>query len=403
VGGIREHAAILILDGRIAVIGHAGDVRAPDGVPAEVIEYGDATILPGLVDAHTHLVSPGDGSDGDDVAAEPDDLLLLRAARNARAFLEAGNTTIRENGAKGRVAFSLREAIGREIVPGPHLVIAGRPIATTGGHLSYFGSEADGPARVRLEVRRLARDGVDWIKITATGGSTRTSNWKRPSFSVPELAAIVDEAHRHDLVTGAHCTAAQGVENALDGGVDMLIHCMFYGPDGRYRYRPDLVERIVRDERWVNPTLYNGVRAEIDRLQAIAEAGPLTPAQQTSRADLDRQWDELLDAAARMIASGVRMVAGSDTPWQWAGPGGLAQEIACLAAAGLSTEEALAAGTSRAAEAIRVADRAGVLAQGRPADLAVVRGDPLADLGALRTILAVWQTGRLAHAPTAPA
>ena len=273
-------------------------------------------------------------------------------------------------------------------------MIAGRPITITGGHLSYFGAEADGTDGTRRQVRALAKEGADWIKITATGGSTRSSDWRRPSFSVPELAAIADEARRHGLLTGAHCTATRGVENVLDGGIDMLIHCMFYGPDGQYGYRPDLVERIARHDRFVNPTLYNGVRAEIDRLDEIWMGTPLTPAQRSDRADLDRQWDEMMDAVGRMIAAGVRMVAGSDTPWQWAGPGGLAHEIACLAAAGLSAEEALVAGTSRAAEAIGVGDRAGVLAAGRSADFVVVPGDILVDLPALRSMLAVWQAGR---------
>src|SRR5262249_50297168 len=130
-------SAILIEDGRIAGLGARDAVRTPDGAPAAEHDYGDATLLPGLVDAHTHLVAPGDGSLGADIAREEDHLLLLQAAKNARTLLDSGVTTLRENGAKGRVAFALREGIRRRLAPGPRMVICGRPITITGGHMGY--------------------------------------------------------------------------------------------------------------------------------------------------------------------------------------------------------------------------------------------------------------------------
>src|SRR5262249_21373922 len=135
-----QPAALLLEDGQIARLGPSAEVRVPEGAAAEQVDYGDATILPGLVDAHTHLVSPGDGSLGDDVAMEEDHILLLQAAKNARTLLHSGVTTLRENGAKGRVAFALREGIRRKLAPGPRMVICGRPITMTGGHMHYFGS-----------------------------------------------------------------------------------------------------------------------------------------------------------------------------------------------------------------------------------------------------------------------
>src|SRR5439155_8617631 len=240
-GPPTEPAALLIADERIVRLGRPEEVRPPEGARVTRVDYGAATVLPGLVDAHTHLVSPGDGTAGDDVAKEDDGLLLLQAAKNARTLLHSGVTTLRENGAKGRVAFALREGVRRQLAPGPRMVICGRPITITGGHMGYFGSEADGEAAVRAAVRRLLKEGADYIKIVATGGSTRTSDPNRPSYTVSELAAITDEARRQGKLTAAHCTCAQGVENCLEAGVDMIIHCVFNEADGSYRYRPDLV------------------------------------------------------------------------------------------------------------------------------------------------------------------
>ncbi|MBI4011836.1 MAG: amidohydrolase family protein [Candidatus Rokubacteria bacterium] len=389
-----QPAALLLEDGRIARLGPAADVKPPDGAPAERVDYGDATILPGLVDAHTHLVAPGDGTAGDDLALEDDDLLLLQAAKNARTLLHSGVTTLRENGAKGRVAFSLRDGIRRKLAPGPRMVICGRPITMTGGHMHYFGSVADGEVAVRAEVRKLLKEGADYIKICATGGSTRTSDPNRASYTVPELAAMTDEAHRHGTLTAAHCTSAQGVENCLDAGVDMIIHCIFNEPDGSYRYRPDLVERLVGAKAWVNPTLYV-MRAGIERQRAVREGeGRLTP---DLAAHLDRQklaLDVRLDAVRRMTEAGVRMTAGSDSPWGWYAPGEFVHEIQMLAEAGLSYKDALVAGTAGSAESIGTGAIAGRLAPGRAGDVLVVRGDPTKDLAALWDVLDVWQAGR---------
>jgi imidazolonepropionase-like amidohydrolase len=387
-------AALLIEAGRVVALGPRGEVEAPAGASVRRVDYGEATILPGLVDAHTHLVAPGDGTLGDDVAKEDDDILLLQAAKNARTLLHSGVTTLRENGAKGQVAFSLREGIRRELAPGPRMVICGRPITITGGHMGYFGSEADGQDAVRAEVRKLLKEGADYIKIVATGGSTRTSDPNRASYTVPELAAMTDEAHRHGKLTAAHCTSAQGVQNCLDASVDMIVHCVFNEPDGTYRYRPDLVERLAAAKAWVNPTLYV-MKAGIERLRAAREReGHLTV---ELAAHLDRQrraLDIRVDAIGRMARAGVRMTAGSDSPWGWYAPGEFVHEIDMLAQAGLSYGDAIVAATTGAAESIGVGAVAGRLAPGRQADVLVVRGDPTREITALWQVLDVWQAGR---------
>jgi imidazolonepropionase-like amidohydrolase len=392
-GPTLRDAAVLIEADRVVALGRRGEIDAPAGASVRRIDYDEATILPGLVDAHTHLVSPGDGTLGDDVAREDDDILLLQAAKNARTLLHSGVTTLRENGAKGRVAFSLREGIRRKLAPGPRMVVCGRPITMTGGHMGYFGSEADGPDAVRAAVRTLLKEGADYIKIVATGGSTRTSDPNRASYTVPELVAITDEARRHGKLTAAHCTSAQGVQNCLDAGVDMIIHCIFNEPDGSYRYRPDLVERLVAANAWVNPTLYV-MKAGIERLRAAREeAGGLTA---ELAAHLDRQrraLDVRVEAVGRMARAGVRMTAGSDSPWGWYAPGEFVHEIDMLSQAGLSYGDAIVAATAGAAESIGAGGVAGRLAPGRQADLLVVRGDPTREITALWDVLAVWQAG----------
>jgi len=389
-----EHAALLIEGDRIAGLGRASDVRVPDGASVERRDYGAATILPGLVDAHTHLVAPGDGTLGDDVAREDDDILLLQAAKNARTLLHSGVTTLRENGAKGKVAVSLREGIRRKLAPGPRMVICGRPIAITGGHMGYFGSEADGESAVRAEVRKLLKEGADYIKIVASGGSTRTSDPNRASYTAAELAAMTDEAHRHGRLTAAHCTCAEAVQNCLDAGVDMIIHCIFTEADGTYRFRPDLVERLVAARAWVNPTLYV-MKAGIERQREVREReGRLTPELVATLDAARRALDVRVDAVRRMSEAGVRMTAGSDSPWGWYAPGEFVHEIHMLAQAGLSYPAAIVAGTAGAADSIGAGAVAGRLAPGRAADVLVVRGDPAREITALWDVLDVYQSGR---------
>jgi len=389
-----DRAAVLIEGDRIVGLGRVTDVHVPDGASVDRRDYGDATILPGLVDAHTHLVAPGDGTLGDDIAKEDDDLLLLQATKNARTLLHSGVTTLRENGAKGKVAFSLREGIRRRLAPGPRMVICGRPIAITGGHMGYFGSEADGETAVRAEVRKLLKEGADYIKIVASGGSTRTSDPNRASYTVAELAAMTEEAHRHGKLTAAHCTSAQSVQNCLDADVDMIIHCIFTEPDGTYRFRPDLVERLAAAKAWVNPTLYV-MKAGIERQREAREReGRLTPELAAHLEQQRRALDVRVDAVRKMSAAGVRMTAGSDSPWGWYAPGEFVHEIHMLAQAGLSYADAVVAGTAGAADSIGTGSVAGRLAVGRAADVLVVRGDPTREITALWDVLDVYQDGR---------
>jgi imidazolonepropionase-like amidohydrolase len=367
-----------------------------------ILDYRDATILPGLVDAHMHLASPGDGTSGEDLGAEDDATLLLRSLTNARVVLSTGITALRENGNKNRVSLVLRAAIEQGVVQGPRIVACGRPICTPGGHLWFFGGEAQGVLGVRDRVRQLIADGADWIKITATGGSTLGTDPRRASFTPVEMLAICDEARAAGTLPGAHATATAGVQNALDAGVDMLIHCDFQEADGSIKYRPDLTDRAVEAGIWINPTLYVRV-AQLEALSDRAKAGEANARDTQNLSTLRRRVDASLEATRKMLQAGARIVAGSDTPWRFARPaGGLAKEIQLLASVGMTNVQALSAATSDAAVAIGLGDVAGAVAVGREADLVVVEGNPLADLRALGSVLAVFVSGVLVGGAQAP-
>jgi imidazolonepropionase-like amidohydrolase len=386
--------AVLIEGGRISRIGGQSEVQAPEGTRVRRMDYGDATILPGLVDAHTHLLSPGDGTAGDDMAQEPEDLLLLRAAKNARTFLDAGVTTARENGSKNRVAFALRDAIQRGLVSGPRMSTCGRPITMTGGHMWYFGSEADGREAVRTQVRKLIKEGADYIKIVASGGSTRTSNARRASYTAEELLAITEEAHRQGRLTAAHCACRQSVENCLDAGVDMIVHCVFTEANGSYSDGQALIERLAASRTWVNPTLYTLQAAIVEFTARREREGSLAPTLEALLQWYRKELEVRMEAMRRMIRAGVRLSAGSDSPWGWYAPGGFVHEVQLMAAAGLANEAAIVSATSAAAESIGLGDVAGSLLPGRDADVLVVAGDPGRDLAALWRVADVYQAGR---------
>ena len=385
--------AVLLNAGKIAAIGPVGELTAPDGSNLTVKDYGDSTILPGLVDGHTHMMAPGDGTHGDITGNEQDDVLLMRALQNARTFLHAGVTTARENGAKNKVGFSLKEGINMGLSEGPEMVISGRPITITGGHFWYCGSEADGVDGVRAEVRKLVKEGADFIKIMATGGSTWSSNPLQPSYTVEEMAVIVEEAHRFGRLTAAHCASMLGIKNALDAGVDMIIHCVFEDETGMYEFNEPLAEQLATAKAWVNPTLHV-VQAGIDLTERIGyNRGWLTKEEQASIDSSKKSLETRVESVNKLVNMGVRMIAGSDSPWGAYPPGEFIKEMVALTKAGLTNTEALVTGLSHAAESIAVGHQAGTLAANRPGDVLVVGGDPTSDLNALWDIKDVYKTG----------
>ena len=388
-----ENGAVLIEGGAIRAVGRQADVVAPEGAPVEVLDFGARTLMPGMIDCHTHNNGFGDGRPGDDVAALPDEVLTLQSARNARTSLLSGVTSIRENGPKNVTMFRLRDAVreGREI--GPRMVLCGRPISIIGGHMWYFGSEVTGPNAARAMARQLIKEGADYLKITATGGSTATSHRLLPAFDVDELSAITDEARKFGKLTATHCLSSQGIANSLEAGVDMIIHCVFKEPDGSDRFRPDVAERIARQGAYVNPTLHV-FRARIWTLKAVQERRPLTAGERALLDQYERNFETHLEHCRRMIDMGVKMITGSDSSWGDYQLGNTPYETECLVMAGLSPMRGVVSVTGEAAASLGIDDVTGTLEPGKSADLIVVDGKPAERIQDLWNVAEVFLAGR---------
>jgi imidazolonepropionase-like amidohydrolase len=372
---------VVLENGRVGKIysGQAPDGGWPPG--ARTLDLRGHTLLPGLIDAHVHLVLPGDGTPFETSVREPDGVLTVAAGENARRALRAGITTVRDCGGMRDATLDLRRArqLGYAILPRLHL--CGRPITITGGHCWYFGGEADGADEIRRMVRRLLKSGVDYIKIMATGGGTvGTMSWL-PSFSAEELRAAVDEAHRFGRRVGIHSLCAAATRTVLSAGADQIEHAYFIADaDGRQEFEPRVADAIAQAGTPVTTTLSVG--------HYLIEALSRREARAQGEQDLLERWQSMfartLENARRMHAAGVRFVAGTDAGWRFTPFDGLVTEIELIREAGASPAEAIAAATSDAAAAMGIGGETGSLREGLAADIIAVAGDPLADLGVLR-------------------
>ena len=384
--------AVLLEGSKICWVGPEKDLHIPEGRSCQTYGYPGKTILPGLVDVHTHMNLPGDGTIVEQTAAETDEMLLLRSVMNGRNHFEAGVTTARENGAKNQTAFALKDGINRGLIPGPRMVVCGRPITISGGHCWFFGGEVDGVVGVRSAVRQLVKEGADYIKLMATGGGTRTSFSHLPAFTLEELRAVTDEAHSFGKFVAMHATATQGIINALDAGADMLVHSNFYDPDGSYRFAPAVAERIAREEVWVNPTLHVG-RSRIWRGDKLEEQGMLTQYEREALSATKEDYERRRKGCQQLIEFGCKVVAGSDGGWGVYPLGQFQWEIDALAEAGMPNRDCISVATSKAAMSIGMDHLVGSIEIGKEADLIVVEGDPLQDIRALRDVVAVFKGG----------
>ena len=358
----------------------AGDVIVAHGQPDAPhldLSARDVTLLPGLIDAHVHLaISHTDLTE----QALPPGLHMLRMARNARAQLRAGVTTVRDLGAPDGLDLQLRQAFEEGLALGPRYLVAGRPIVAVDGHCAFMGRQVDGVGAARRAAERLIAEGVDWVKLMVTAGlSTPGASPDDQQLAPDVIAAVVEVAHAAGVSVAAHAVAGPGVRAAVEAGVDSLEH-------GYWLDAATITAMVERGTTLVPTRTVVRLVAE-----GVAAAGVRPPAHVQATA---RRAEEVHAASVRRAyEAGVAIVAGTDYRH-----GSLPLEVALLAAAGLTPHDALRAATAGAARLLR-RDDIGTLAPGAKADMLVVRGDPLRDPRALQEPLLVVRGGRvvLAH------
>jgi imidazolonepropionase-like amidohydrolase len=366
-------AALLVEGGRIAYAGPAAGLPEGAGrLPS--LEFPGATLLPGLVDAHVHLVASGDP----DLAAglpKTEAERTLAAVVNARRNLDRGVTLVRDLGAPRAEAVLVGRAVEEGALAGPRVVAAGPAVTMTGGHIPYLGRVTDGVDAMRAAVRANLALGARCIKVVATGGVlTPGVDPRKPAYTQAELDALVDEAHRLGLTVAAHAIGEGGVAAALRAGVDSIEHGMFL------------------DEAAIELFLATGARlsATFSAPYGIL-SGPSVPGWIKDRARPAAEAQARSFQAA--VQAGVPVVAGTDAGTPDNHHGGVAREVGFMVEAGLDVLRGVQAATAEGAELLGVDDR-GVLRRGAAADVLVAGGDVAADVAALQRVVALFQDGR---------
>jgi imidazolonepropionase-like amidohydrolase len=368
-GVVLEHATIAIANG------HIGEVREARGeAPEGALDMRGRTVLPGLIDAHTHLCSdmsrsPGFGPPaplkGED--PRPRELGYLVLARSCRALLASGVTTIRDVGSNDDEAITMRRAVELGLVDGPRIVSCARIISATSPGGRMFGTmytEADGPWNIRGAVREQLRGGADFIKVMATGARSVEREDPEPAqLTREELVALVDESHRLGLRVAAHAEGLEGSRLAIEEGVDTIEHGFSLCRE------PALLERMAASGQVLVPTL----TTFHDLAERFASAWVPRLVDQARR-----QLTEAYATLEAARAAGVALAMGFDS----GPPGAEPWELVRMAEGGLGAMGALRAATAGGAAALGRSDL-GRLAPGAAADLVVLDGDPLADVRVL--------------------
>ncbi len=358
----------------IDATGATGDLRKK---PADrVIDCGGLTAIPGLIDAHVHLeLNPDERKPPDQKAGVE---RLPQMQDRAKAMVRAGITTARDLGGGAWLELEIRNQVQSGTLIGPRLLCAGQPITSPSGHCHFWGGEAADVRQAEAVLCRQLEHEVDLIKVMATGGRmTTSSDPMKPQFSAATLAAIVAMAASHGLPVAAHCHGSEGIRNAAEAGVRTIEHCSWVGEAGwAGDYRPEVAATMAARDIWVSPTINRGWRRFLKNSDSLV-------------------LGRIQTAFEDMLARKVPLIASTD-----AGIPGVYHHHLPLALpvfaeiAGLTPTEALRSATSTAAQALCLPGVTGRLRTGLAADLVLVDGDPLRDLGTLAMVAAVWAQGR---------
>ena len=337
-------------------------------------DCGGLTVVPGLIDAHVHMVLDPALRSLDAQLAEPAETTREKMRQRAAAMVRAGITTARDLGGGAWLELELRDRIEAGEIVGPRLLCAGQPITSVGGHCHFWGGEAATLADAQAIIERQRQHGVDLIKVMATGGmQTPGSQPKDAQFDQATMSAIVAAANAHGYPVAAHCHGTPGIRNAAHAGVRSIEHCSWIGDDGkRGAFDPQAAQEIARRGIWISPTVNAG----------WGRFGPDFAAAVTAN-------------FRAMKVHGCALIASTDAGIPNVYHEDLAKALPVFARlAELSPVETLRSATSDCARALGLGDTTGILREGASADLLFVRGDPLADLGALRDPALVVARGR---------
>ncbi|HET7871987.1 MAG TPA: amidohydrolase family protein [Terriglobales bacterium] len=387
---MRENVVIVVLGGRIQSVVPASSASIPSG--ATVIDLSRATVLPGLIDCHTHLGARADRYDEIYRFKDTPFSHAFAAVVNARKTLEAGFTSVRDVGSLPFLAVDLRNSINEGLVPGPRMVASGPGISITGGHgdlnnyspqtrVNMFPDErnfgiADGPDQVRHVVRAQVKYGVDVIKILATGGVlSKGDSPGAPQFTLEELRVAAEEAHMAGRKIAAHAHGAQGIKNAILAGIDSIEHASLIDDEGIRLAKERgvyLVMDIYNDDYLLNKAAEFGLPKEnIEKERMVGQ--------------LQR------DNFQRAVRAGVKMAFGTDAGVYPHGDN--AKQFFYMVKYGMTPAQAIRAATSSAADLIGRAKDVGTVEPGKFADLIAVSADPLQDVRALENVSWVMKGG----------
>lgn len=355
-----------------------GTARSADEVAAcPVLDATGYTLLPGLVDAHTHLMFPGGLDPVPTIESEHEHVMVVRALGNAQDALARGVTTMVDCGSKGLTILALRSAIDAGLAVGPRLLTAGRPITPTAGHCHWLGGHADSLDDVIRQARTLAGEGVDFLKLMLTGGNmTRLSNTRELQYPDTAVHALGAEARRMQLPLVAHAHTEHACRLAAHAGARIIAHATCTTGD-TIALSDETLADILAAGCYIDPTLMVGASPDH------------SPQRRSIRA-------KMIPLFRRMHDAGVPLLAGTDGGSTNVGHAEVAGSVMSLREElGLPLDSCLAAATEVPARAFGRAHQFGAIGAGLSADLILVHGDLRADLSSLQRPWAVYRGGRL--------